>query len=266
MTNKQIISDAELVQQFAQQVSVEPAKEIKTEHPTDLVVELPGGFITQEGSLVKSVKVRELTGVDEEIIARSESEAKALQVILQRGLDEIDGKKPNQNELDSLLAGDRDAILLGIRKATFGREVTYKLNCPSCSEEQEAIVNIDKDIEVKKLEDPYERTWETELKVGKAILALPNGLVQRKLSQAATSKTMPELNTILLAGCVLSINGVQTTGTDEVLNLGMADREKIASELIQRNPGPRLMEVSKACKACGKDISIPLSLAALFRL
>ncbi len=77
---------------------------------------------------------------------------------------------------------------------------------------------------------------------------------------------MAELNTILLAGCVMSINGVSVTGPQDVLNLGMSDREKIAMELLEKNPGPRLMEVSKACKACGKDINVPLSLAALFRI
>jgi hypothetical protein len=265
--NKQVITDEDLVKQFAEKALEEPAKEIKTETPTDLIVALPGGFITQEGSLIKQAKVRELTGVDEEIIARSESEAKALQVILQRGLEEIGDKRPSENDLDSLLAGDRDAILLGIRKATFGRTVEYKINgCNSCSEPQSFEIDLDADVKNKELEDPYERTWEIELKNGKAIVALPNGLVQKKLGQNVLSKTMAELNTILLSGCVISINGIPTVNTQDVLNLGMADREKIATELLEKNPGPRLMEVSKACKACGKDINVPLSLAALFRI
>lgn len=267
MSDKQVITDAELVEQFAKQVSVEPVtvKEVKTELPTDLVVELPGGFISQEGSLINTVKVRELTGVDEEAIARSENEARAIQTILQKGIESIDGKKPTQNDLDSLLAGDRDTILLGIRKATFGREITYSVICQSCSESQEVVINLDSDVPVKKLKNPFERTWTVNIKAGQAELALPNGLVQKKLSLATKDKTIAELNTMLLAGCVLSINGIPST-SESVLNLGMADRETIAMELIEKNPGPRLLEVTKACKACGKDILVPLSLAALFRL
>jgi hypothetical protein len=266
VVNKQVITDEELVKQFAEKALEEPAKEIKTETPTDLIVALPGGFITQEGSLIKKAKVRELTGIDEEIIARSETEAKALQVILQRGLEELGDKRPSENDLDSLLAGDRDAILLGIRKATFGKNVDYKVICNYCSEEQSLIIDLNLDVKVKELEDPYERVWEVEIKTGKAVLAFPNGLVQKKLSNGVTSKTMAELNTILLAGCVLSINEVSVTGPQDVLNLGMSDRETIAMALLEKNPGPRLMEVSKACKACGKDINVPLSLAALFRI
>jgi len=164
------------------------------------------------------------------------------------------------------LSGDRDAILLGIRKATFGNEVDYKVICNSCSEEQSLIIDLNSDVKVKELADPYERVWEIDIKAGKTVLAFPNGLVQKKLSNGVTSKTMAELNTILLAGCVMSINGVSVTGPQDVLNLGMSDREKIAMELLEKNPGPRLMEVSKACKACGKDINVPLSLAALFRI
>ena len=154
MVNKQVITDEELVKQFAEKALEEPAKEIKTETPTDLIVALPGGFITQEGSLIKKAKVRELTGIDEEIIARSETEAKALQVILQRGLEELGDKRPSENDLDSLLAGDRDAILLGIRKATFGRTVEYKINgCNSCLEPQSFEIDLDTDVKNTELKD-----------------------------------------------------------------------------------------------------------------
>ena len=46
----------------------------------------------------------------------------------------------------------------------------------------------------------------------------------------------------------------------------MADREKLIAEIVEKNPGPRLGEVKKACQACGEDMETPLSLAALFRL
>lgn len=267
MTSKQIISDAELVKQFAEKALEEPVKEIKTETPSNLIVELPGGFYTQEGSLVKTAKVKELTGFDEEVIARAENEAKAMIIILQRGIEELGDKKPTDNDLDSLLAGDRDAILLGIRKATFGSNVTYRAVCSSCSLSQDLSIDLNSDIKSKTLSDPNKKTWEIEIRNGKAIIALPNGLVQKKLAQAASSnKTVAELNTILLSGCVVSINGVNTTGPNDVLNLGIADRDKIAVELLENNPGPRLQEVSKACQACGADIATPLSLAALFRV
>jgi hypothetical protein len=79
-------------------------------------------------------------------------------------------------------------------------------------------------------------------------------------------KTSSEVNTMLLAGCILSVNGAPSIGASTALSLGMADRNKLIDNIIERNPGPRLGEVKKVCKACGEDIHLPLSLLDLFRL
>jgi len=79
-------------------------------------------------------------------------------------------------------------------------------------------------------------------------------------------KTSAEINTLLLSGCIVSIDGVPSVGASTALALSMADRNAILDSIIDRNPGPRLGEVKKACKACGEDIQLPLSLVDLFRL
>ena len=79
-------------------------------------------------------------------------------------------------------------------------------------------------------------------------------------------KTAAEINTLLLSGCVISVNGTPSMGAHTVLSLGMTDRASIVDEIIENNPGPRLGEVKKACKACGEDMSLPLSLLDLFQL
>jgi hypothetical protein len=55
-------------------------------------------------------------------------------------------------------------------------------------------------------------------------------------------------------------------GAHTALSLTMSDRTKIIEEILKRNPGPRLGEVTKLCKACGESISTPLSLLDLFQL
>jgi len=110
-----------------------------------------------------------------------------------------------------------------------------------------------------------DRTWNITLKNGDiANVSLPTGKTQRKLMDAPESMTGSELSTLLLSGCINSING-STARPNTALKLGLSDREKIMSEISDRNPGPRLSEVSKACEACGESISTPLSLGALFR-
>lgn len=263
-----VTSDPTILQQLTSQVNNEQTKpEITTVAPSNTEVTLPGGFIDREGSLVKYAEVRELNGLDEEAIAKSGSVSRALLVMLQRGLVSIGLEKADKGDLEELLSGDRDAILIGIRRVTFGDTIKFEVVCPSCKTELDVTVDLRTDIPVKTLEDPINDrifTYESE-KHGVISVSLPKGNTQRRLLEN-TDKTVAELNTILLSGCINSINGVPTMGASSVLKLGMADREKIVAEIIKRTPGPRLGEVKTSCEACGEGIPMPLALADLFRI
>ena len=259
-----IITDAELVNKFAQKAMEEPAQVVKTRAPSESEVKLPGGFIESNGEVITIAEVRELTGADEEAIAKAGTTGKALNTLLQRGVTKLGSREIKKEELDLLLSGDRDALLLGIRKVTFGPTIDLVSKCLSCSNEATVTVDLNEDVPVKNLED-QPRTWEVNTKKGIVKVTLPNGVTQRKLMEN-TDKTSAELNTLLLAGCVLSIDGVPSMGAASALSLGMVDRTNIIQEIVDRNPGPRLGEVKKVCKACGEDIPLPLSLLDLFRI
>lgn len=243
----------------------EPAVEVKTKAPLGPEVTLPGGFI-DGNEVIKTVEVRELTGVDEEAIAKAPNTGKALNVLLQRGLVKIGSRDVRKEDFDALLSGDRDAILIGIRRITFGETLDLSINCLSCGESQEVAIDLVDDIPVASLEDSIaDRTWTVDTKKGIAVISLPTGITQKKLLENS-DKTTAEINTLLLSGCVMSVNGMPSMGASTVLNLGMADRSKIIDQILEKNPGPRLGEVKKTCKACGEDIALPLSLVDLFRV
>lgn len=256
----EIITDADLVNKFAKKAMEEPAFEIQTQAPSSPVVNLPGGFI-ENGEVIKTAEVRELNGVDEEAISKAASTGKALGVILQRGLLKIGSRDARQDDLDNLLSGDRDALLVGIRRITFGDTIEFIARCSNCAETQDIVVDLGKDVPIKELTG--ERTWTIKLKNSSVSVTLPTGVTQKKLLDNA-DKTSAELNTILLAGCVLSVNNAPSMGAATVLKLGMADRSKIVEEIIKNIPGPRLGEVVKTCRACGESINTPLSLVDLF--
>ena len=259
-------TDPKVLKAAIAEVTKESPVDIKTVPPSNNEVSLPGGFITQEGTLVKYAEVRELNGADEEAIAKAGSLGRVLTTILQSGLVSLGGEKVKKEDLEELLAADRDAIWLAIRKVTFGSVVDYSYTCPSCGEASAVEIDLDADVPVTELANPIEdRKWVVEIKAGTAVLTIPNGQTQ-KLLMESTDKTTAELNTILLEGCLLGINGKGSLGRSTVLKLGMADREKLVKEVLEKNPGPRLGEVTKTCEACGAVINTPLSLVALFRL
>lgn len=261
----EVITNQDLVNKYAEQVMKEPEETVTTRVPLGPEVSLPGGFI-ENNSLVTTVEVRELNGVDEEAIAKASTTGKALNVLLQRGLVKVGNREATKEDLDQMLSGDRDAALIGIRKVTFGETVEFKVTCQGCLTEQIVSVNLTDDIPVHKLENPVnDRTWSVETKKGYVTVTLPTGSTQRKLLENA-DKTSAEINTLLLTDCVLSVNGEPSVGAYTVLSLGIGDRSKLVEEILARNPGPRLGEVSKTCKACGEAIAIPLSLVDLFRI
>ncbi len=88
-----LITDQSLLDKLTKEVNKEEKAEVKTLPPSNSEVLLPGGFIQADGSIVKYAEVRELTGVDEEIIAKSGSVGRALNVMIQRGLVSI-GSEP----------------------------------------------------------------------------------------------------------------------------------------------------------------------------
>lgn len=267
MTDNMMTSDPAVINKMAEEASKVETPVVTTVAPAKTDVVLPGGFITAEGTLVKYAEVRELNGSDEEAIAKAGSTSRVLSAMLQRGLVSIGNEKVTKDDLDRLLSGDRDAILIGIRRVTFGDTVEYEFDCPACRTDLTVIVNLSEDIPIVELEDPIDgrRFVYESARDGEIIVSLPTGLTQKKLLEN-DDKTRAELNTIVLASCVLSINGSPSMGASSVLKLGMKDREKIINELISRNPGPRLGEVTTTCEACGEVIPMPLSLADLFRL
>lgn len=262
-----ISNDPSVLAQAAAEASKKPESEIKTVAPSNSDVILPGGFLAKDGSLIKYAEVRELNGMDEEAVSKAGSAGKALAAMLQRGVISIGTSPVNKDDLDQLLSGDRDALLIGIRRVTFGDTIDFEFPCPHCKTELDIVVDLLEDIPVKTMDDPInDRTFDyVSKKHGVIVVSLPTGAVQKKLVENS-DKTSSELNTILLGGCIKSVNGEPAIGATTALTLGMADREALLGEILTRNPGPRLGEVKTTCEACGEDIPLPLSLADLFRL
>jgi hypothetical protein len=232
----------------------------------DTTVTLAAGLIDPfAGTVSTTAEVRELNGADEEAIAKLSDPGKALLAILERATVSIGEEPATKQLLGSLLAGDREALLLAIRKATFGSEVEVSTVCDKCPELKTFKIDLDKDVEVKKLDDPIrDRRFTVELKAGPAKVNLPTGDVQTQIINA-TDKNSAELDTMLLAACVTEIGDQPVLNANRIRTLGITDRRLLLDEIAKRNPGPQLSEIKKACGTCGQEVYLPLTLAELFR-
>jgi hypothetical protein len=242
----------------------EPPKEVKLEYPPKLTVDLPGGYVTPTGEVIREATVRELTGADEEAIARVNTVGKALLTILYRATVSVGEEPATEELLDQLLVADREALLLGIYKATFGP--TYEVTAWFNGESKQVEVDLDEEIKIDYLNDPVsEREFEVVHRGKEFLVTLPMGIIQKEIFKNS-EKTAAELGTFFLENCVLSIDGERVYRKEQVRNLGVSYRNRINDEITKRNPGPKFEPVRVTDPESGAEAVIPISLGTLFRL
>lgn len=261
----------------------EDAPPVLIKNPPDNSVTLPGGYLSAVG-LVREAEVRELTGEDEEELARpgiGTNFAKLIDVLLTRCVTSIGGDPPNRVVLDDLLIGDRDMLLQGIRVVTYGDTMRLDVTCPDCDEKFQVdysftgdvpvrhidglSIEIDNDVEVK-LSD-HERVYRIPLrKGGAAEVRLINGGIQRSVygSADAATRTIAEINTLLLAQCVQTIKGAPVDA-DDVRRMNSGDRARILKFLGESQPGPQWTQVKHSCPRCEREFPLVVDVPTMFR-
>lgn len=244
------------------------------------VVDLPGGLVVRvegEEKVINYAQVKELNGADEEALYKallSGNRYHYLNAIVERGtvrLGELD-EKTSKKYLSSLLVGDREAIILGVRRMTYGDKVeVFNFVCPECGDTTAQIsFDISEDIEVKSLDDPHDRQFEVELRRGaKAQVRLADGSDQEAIAPYL-DKTAAERNTITLQRLVVQLTDPQgrihsMAGEPSLaLKLGIVDRATILSEVVKRAPGPEYNKITFNHESCGKEVSLAVDLGDLF--
>jgi hypothetical protein len=268
MENVKTASGAELNNDLINKVlesTENKPEQVEVTSPSDTFVTLPGGFISATGEVIKTAEVRELNGKDEEYIGKSGSISRAFNVVLNRAVVKVGDLPVDEKLMDSLLSGDRDALMLGIFKATFGTDAEIAAYCGGCEDFKTVSVDIDRDIDYKVLVDSIEdRTFTVEGKAKTYIVTLPTGVVQKELANNQ-DKTQAELTTILLEHCILEIDDKPVIGKAQVQNIGLVDRRKISSEISKRIPGPQLSDIEVDCPDCNGKVVVPFNLGALFQ-
>lgn len=231
--------------------------------PSDTTVELPGGYLNAAGEIIRTAEVRELNGKDEELISKTNNLGKAILTILQLGTVKIGNELATDKILDELLVGDRDAILLGILKATFGSKV--KIPVFTNGEEKLVEVDITTDIKTKILTDPINgRMFTVQGKNLEYTVKLPNGVVQREMINNM-DKTSAELSTIVLENTVVRIGENPVYSKTQVQALSVIDRRTIIEEINKRAPGPQFEDVVIIDPETGSEVTVPINLGALFQ-
>lgn len=242
--------------------------------PDDLV-KLPGGLV-RNGNAIRIATVRELNGSDEEALSRalaSGSPFHFMDTLIERGTVKVGDQSATRELLKTLLIGDRDALALGIRIATYGDMMDIeRWVCPVCQKLSDISFSLKEDIEYATLKNPVEDVvFEMQLrKGGSARVRLPNGNDQAAIFENE-DWTTAQRNTILLSKCVLTYTDPQGQEFNMAafpsmsLKLSTPDRQKIITEIYKRQPRPKYNEVKFTHDECGNEVVLALGITDLFR-
>lgn len=235
------------------------------------VVNLPskGIFYASKQSFVK---VKLLTSDDENILTSSDliRSGKVLDILLDNAI--VDGELTS----DIMLVGDRNAVLLYLRKEGYGDEYEVKMTCPKCIQEFTDIVLIS-DLKYKepdtKPEDDGQYSielpktkWKIRFKLltgaDEAIINKKGAVQRKKKHNISYDKTLTER----YLKCVTSINGItDILQIDKaVTNMPIKDSLFLREYIRVVEPGVD-MEHQFTCKNCGEHFedAVPIN-AKLF--
>ena len=223
-------------------------------------VPLPGGWLIGDGVAdwrhYRSAMLRPLTGYEEEWLARHNGVPNAIRTshILDACVLRLDGQEPPRDMARRLLVGDRDFLVLQLRRLMHGDRILAVVACPECKSRMDVDLNASEiPVESGVLNDP---THQIELAGydghgGRVIrFRLPSGGDQEAVLgldlEAATDR--------LLDLCLLD---------HAAIALGPEEKASLIAALEEH--APRLEpELELACPECGHSFVMPFDPTAFF--
>lgn len=225
---------------------------------------LPGGVFDSTGKVYRQVRVRELTGADEEVLFARDTGGAADRVsaFLARAIAGVDGVDMAIDPAfaSGLHLGDRDYLLLRLRQMDLGDAVHQVMRCPACAQRVDVDLLIS-ELPVRRL-DPPQADYRLSLAGHQLRVRLPTGADQAAIEAMAIGNPAAA-NTRLFARLVLDVEGEGAPSETRVREWPLALRAQLASWLEINTPGPDVF-LDLSCPHCKADMSYAFDLAAFF--
>lgn len=224
-------------------------------------ITLPGGF-EREGTWQRTVWLRALSGHDEALFAESGSQggqAGSVTALLARVISVVGDARPAGPEFArELTVGDREAVLLHLRRITLGDRLSCVLSCPACGEK------LDLDVQASELllpPYPHRGRWhrasvEDGGEVYHVRFRLPTGADQEAVASLA-ARDVEAAVIAVLERCVAETTDAGGRATEE---LPPAVRRRLPGLMAELDPQAELM-LEPLCPECQAPFTVPLDTA-----
>jgi len=228
-------------------------------------VTLPCGYLRDE-KVHQDARIIPMTGLTRKAIAKDSvrnNPIKVTDIILSHCLKSIGPYVVTSRVLAELVIGDRDFLILEIRKISMGTTITAGVTCETCDAKVDIKFNID-EIEVIRLVDPLGESSKIKVEDGELVYPLsgkgfssvcrfPKGKDQELIMQMAQKNPVAASYGLYVA-CLREWEGkkgpFEAAFFDE---LSLTKIDAFEDEFMAFQPGP-IMKMEAPCPSCSSDI------------
>ena len=230
----------------------ESDKTVQATQLSDGVCELPGGLVLGDRRLGRA-ELRPLTGREEEWVTRHAGAASAHLVtkLLSACLVQLEDVPVNSDIISKLLVGDRDYLILQLRRMTLGDRFAAVFSCPACKRAMDVEFHA-QDVFVE-ARPQTETVYTLDVDGGQRVVLyrLPNGADQEAVADLSPRDAVEAL----LARCIVpGLGGAPLTEEE---------RAAVIAEMDRRAPQIDL-ELDLNCPECGHSFTTPFDCTSFF--
>lgn len=269
-----------------------PDKPLK-EKPEQGIFVLPAGYVLSDGTRHQIVKLRQLTGREEEMILdagvvadgninnnKNNNVVTVLTHILANCIESIGPmREVNEDVVRQLVICDRDYLLLKLRQITFGDRIDAQVQCPneSCGKPLHINFNL-KDIKVERKDigngiysiqlsplASYKDKKNNDVKHREVEFRLPNVADQEAITEDLYEERKNESKALtkLLQRCLLRVGSISEIDEDLIYSLPILARREIDLKMQEFSPKVDL-RIHTQCPECRIDFTSPFDLQNFF--
>ena len=216
---------------------------------SDGVCNLPGGLVLDDGRRLGRAELRPLTGREEEWVTQHAGTPSAhlATKLLSACFVRLEDVPVSSEIVGKLLVGDRDYLILQLRRMTLGDRFAAVFSCPACKRAMD-VEFLAQDILIEpRPQNVATYTWQGERVVR---YRLPNGADQEAVADLSPSEAVE----VLLARCVIDDGG---------LPLSAEERDALIADMEAHAPQIDL-ELDLSCPECGHSFTTPFDCTSFF--
>jgi hypothetical protein len=234
---------------------------------------LPCGWIDADGKVHRDIVVREMTGVEEELLAGRGDILPRMNKVMANCLQQIGPHKCDGDVriVNQMTVVDRMVLLIALRRASLGDDYTVEGTCPACSAKDRYTLDLSR-LKTTETDDGALRTITTTTKAGNSLtFHVMTGEDEAWLARARDKlkgEGMVTLNMLCrideFAGHKIERDVTKRREFMQsvalIANLGVRERAFIRKQ-IQEAEGEIDLKLEVTCKACGNEWGSNLNVA-----